>query len=207
MWFPVELRLSGLFNGTYARSIFTTETCQRLWDREVETENGSSVWVNVSGSLPVQEEQTLLNLPNHSLPPCHCSVIVPFVCSPKFYDFTVSHLKPFWMWWVNAFNKGKLVSAMSSEQGSSQTKWNPDWLVLELVEEASSITTKTVGFVHFIGKHQEPSLTLLTPVLVLYVGTTLLGPPACTESVRGCVYFILIVGGRKEQRVSKICLE
>lgn len=98
---------------------------------------------------------------------------------------------------------------MSSEQGSSQTKWNPDWLVLELVEEASSITTKTVGFAHFIGKHQEPSLTLLTPVLVLYVGyhsprpSSLYWKYMCTFSV----YFIRIVGGRKEQRFSKICLE
>ena len=138
-------------------------------------------------------------MPNHSFPPFHCSIlssIVPFVCNPKFCDSVVSHLKAFWKWWVDAFNKSKLLSAMSSEQDYSQARWNPDWLQLELVEEASNIMTKVLrDLLASCENIKSSAWQFWLQCLFCTWVINLIIPPACAESVKGCVYFI--VGDRK----------
>lgn len=88
-------------------------------------------------------------MPNSSLPLFHSSVLnclwVPLAPNDKFYDFMVSCLKSFWMWWLNTFNKSKPVSAMPTEQCRSSNQVTRGLAGASIVEETSSIITKRMG--------------------------------------------------------------
>ena len=85
---------------------------------------------------------------------------------------------------------------MSSEQDYSQARWNPDWLLLELVEEASSIMTKVLRDLFASCENIKSSAWWFwLQCLFCTWLINLIIPPASAESVKGCVCFI--VGDRK----------